>query len=229
MADLAVIVPTRERVERFRQLAEAVEATAAGEVELVACVDDDDPQLELYRPIVRAAGRLLIGRRQSLSRWTNFAAQWVLNPANGPVPRYLASMGDDHLPRTYGWDKTLAQACDPIGWAYGDDGYQGGRLPTAWVQSTELARRLGWMMLPACEHLYVDNVVLKLGQATGMIRYLPEVLIEHMHPVAGKAEQDDSYQASNSRQRYREDAAAFRDWLRGGLAADVRRVRGEPA
>lgn len=224
MANLAIIVPTRERADRFAAMVDAVQATATGSVEVVACVDADDPELELYRPIVRPVGRLLVGPRQSLSAWTNWAAQWVLNKANGAPPRHLASLGDDHLPRTPGWDVALAEACGGHGYAYGDDLAQGVNLPTAWVQTASTVRALGWMMLPSCGHLYVDNAILELGRAAGILRYCPDVVVEHMHPVVGKAEVDDSYRASNSRLQYRNDGLAFKAWVRDGLAADVARL-----
>jgi hypothetical protein len=52
-------------------------------------------------------------------------------------PRYLASLGDDHRPRTKGWDRRLIDAIESLGGApgiaYGDDKLQGAALPTAWV------------------------------------------------------------------------------------------------
>jgi betaine-homocysteine S-methyltransferase len=40
------------------------------------------------------------------------------------------------------------------------------------------------MMLPGCEHMYVDNAVLELGRAANRIAYVPEVVIEHPELVA---------------------------------------------
>jgi hypothetical protein len=225
MADLAVLVPTRERVDRFVAMADACHNLAAGTVEVVAYVDDDDPQLDQYRKEMLGRGRLLVGPRLSLSAATNFAATWVLNPRNGDCPRWLASMGDDHLPRTAGWDFTLAQECGEVGWAYGDDQLQGGRLPTAWVQTANLARALGWVMLPACQHMYVDNAVAALGKAADAIRYVPQVVIEHLHPIARKAAVDATYLATNTNQQYARDQAAYRAWLADGLDRAVERVR----
>lgn len=225
MSDLAVLVPTRARPERFATMAEACLNLAAGAVQVVAYVDDDDPELDAYREVARTRARLLVGPRLGLSQATNFAATWVLNPRNGPPPRYLASLGDDHMPRTAGWDWTLAQACGRVGWAYGDDRVQGKRLPTAWVQTANLARLLGWMMLPACQHMYVDNAVLALGRAADCISYIPQVVIEHLHPAAGTAQVDDSYRESNAPARYRADGEAYRAWLADGLQHAAAKVR----
>ena len=84
---------------------------------------------------------------------------------------------------------------------------------------------LGWMMLPTCEHMYVDTAVLALGQAAGRIAYCPSVVVEHLHPLAGKADWDDSYRASNADERYAADQAAYEAWRTDGLAADAAAVR----
>jgi hypothetical protein len=223
MADLAVIVPSRGRPRQLRELVDAIHDTAVTDLEVYVGVDVDDPTRAEYT----AAAVFTAGQRLSLSQWTNALAEQVLDGPN--PPRYLASMGDDHRPRTKGWDRRLIGAIDSLGdapgIAYGDDRYQGAALPTAWVVSADLVRAVGWMMLPACAHLYVDNAVLALGQATGRILYCPDVVIEHMHPAAGKAELDDSYRQSNARERYAADRAAFEAWRDGGgLAGDAAKV-----
>lgn len=223
MADLAVLTPTRGRPAQFAELAQAIHATAALDVVLIGYVDDDDPDLEAYLEL--AGGHVFIadGPRQSLSGWTNAAARAAVHAAP-----YLASLGDDHLPRTAGWDQRLIAAIEAFagpGMAYGNDLYQGRNLPTAWVVSAEVVRELGWMMLPTCEHMYVDTAVLALGEAAGRIAYVPDVVIEHRHPLAGKAPWDDSYRETNTAVRYAADKAAYDAWLAGGLATDAAAVK----
>lgn len=229
MDDLVVIVPSRGRPAQLRELVDACAATAAGTVRVLPCLDDDDPALDEYRRLLPSAPRL-VGPRRSLSRWTNHAARVLLAKADPPA--YLASLGDDHRPRTPGWDRVLIEAIGslggPPGFAYGNDLFQGANLCTAWVQSAAIANALGWMMLPTAEHMYVDNAVLELGRACGRIMYCPNVVIEHLHPLAGKAGWDDSYRASNTEHRYAADRAAFETWRDGGgLAADAERAVAE--
>jgi hypothetical protein len=224
MADLAVITPTRGRPVRFDRMAESVRATTNGRVSVLGLVDDDDPMRPAYWGL---RWPLQIGPRRSLSGWTNKVALEML--AGDDPPRYLASLGDDHQPRTWGWDRKLVAAIEAlpggVGIAYGNDLYQGGDLPTAWVVSAEVVRAVGWMMLPTCEHMYVDAAVLELGRACGQVVYRPDVVIEHLHPLAGKADWDDSYKASNTTARYEEDRQAFEAWRRDGLAADAAKVK----
>lgn len=226
--DLAVIVPSRGRPRQLREMVEAVHATATGTVAVYVLVDDDDPHLGAYLDTIPTGTGLRAGPRRSLTRWTNEAAADLL--AQPQPPRYLASLGDDHRPRTHGWDRRLIGAIESLGEApgiaYGNDLLQGPRLPTAWVVSAAIVRTLGWMCLPGCEHMYVDNAVLELGRASGRILYCPDVVIEHLHPLAGKGEWDASYAESNTRDRFAADRAVFDAWRTGGgLAADVAKLQ----
>jgi hypothetical protein len=225
MADLIVITPSRGRPRQLNELAHAVAETTSGRAEVLGLVDLDDPDRAAYKAL---SCRIWTGPRASLSAWTNYAATNLVGPNQLEPPRYLASLGDDHRPRTMDWDRHLIDAIeqqlDGPGIAYGNDLLQGAALPTAWVVSAEVVRAVGWMMLPSCEHMYVDAAVLALGEAAGRIAYVPSVIIEHLHPIAGKAAWDDSYRASNSGARYAADAGAYEAWRRDGLAADAAKV-----
>lgn len=231
MTDLLVITPSRDRPGQLSELAWAVARTTEGRVEVLALVDDDDPQREAYERLVDVDHtvlsnlRILFGPRQTLSGWTNTAAELALQSPN--PPRFLASLGDDHRPRSRDWDHRLIGAIEDLGgpgFAYGDDLFQGRALPTAWVVSASVVRALGWMMLPRCQHLYVDNAILDLGEASGRIAYRADVKIEHLHPWAGKASWDISYRESNSVARDTADKAAFLAWRAERMMADAATV-----
>lgn len=227
MADLAVITPTRGRPGRFAELAAAIRDTAALNTVLIGYVDDDDPDRDAYLSQAGGLVFIVIGPRQTLSGWTNLGARAALFAPERP--RYLASLGDDHRPRTPGWDRHLVDAIedqlDGPGIAYGNDLYQGAALPTAWVVSADVVDAVGWMMLPACQHMYVDTAVRALGQAAERIVYCPSVIVEHRHPLAGKAGWDASYRESNAAARYAADQAAYEAWVRDQLATDAATVR----
>lgn len=225
MADLVVLTPSRGRPQRLREMVDAVHSTAEGGVRVLVGLDLDDPTHNEYLAGASPTTYYtLSGRRRSLCAWTNDLAELALTPATLDTPRYLASLGDDHRPRTPGWDRMLIEAIEAMtgpGFAYGNDLLQGRAMPTAWVASAEVVRELGWMMLPGCEHMYVDNAVLALGEAAGRIAYRPDVVIEHLHPLAGKADWDMSYRESNADGRYAADRLAFEAWRANQLAADT--------
>jgi hypothetical protein len=229
VSELAIIVPTRGRPDQLRELLGAIAECSTTDVEVWVGLDDDD-ETDYLAAVAEQPGSDLAtaikGPRRSLSGWTNYLAGIVLERPS--PPRYLASLGDDHRPRTYGWDQKLIHALKlwgGTGIAYPNDLLQYGRLPTSWVVSSDIVSLLGWMMLPSCAHLYVDNATLALGQALGRIAYLPDVVVEHVHPIGGKGAWDASYAASNSTARYAADRAAFEEWQRRGLAFDVASIQ----
>lgn len=138
------------------------------------------------------------------------------------VETHVGFMGDDHRVRTRGWDRLLVEAAGPIGIAYGDDLLQGAALPTAVVMGADIVRALGQMVPPTLRHLFVDDYWKALGLGMGRLTYVPEVVIEHLHPSAGKAEMDESYAVTNHPDRYESDGAAWRAYRDDGpLRADL--------
>jgi hypothetical protein len=224
VADLCVIVPTRGRPDNLRRLLRAWSDTDAWQdADLTVALDADDPERDRYAELAIAPGVSV----WEIPSWEPMVPK--LNAAAvGVADRYVALgfAGDDHVPRTRGWARTYLDALDPgPAIVYGDDGYQGERLPTQWAMSSDIVRTLGRMVPAPVEHLYCDDAILALGRAADCIRYLPDVLIEHMHPFAKKSAMDDGYRRVNAHKQYQRDRALFAPWHRNGLARDVAAVR----
>ena len=218
--DLLVIVPSRGRPERLAIMIDACLDLAEMNTRIAVGIDLDDPARWEYDAL-RARAQVFTGERQSLSGWTNMLAR-ALGGSYGAI----ASFGDDHLARTPGWDRLLLEALATPGIAYGDDKHQGERLPTAPVISSEIVEALGWMCEPSLRHFCVDTVLKDLGTATGCLRYVPEVVIEHMHPHGGKAQTDQTYlDAGEHGEGWVRDWEAYGAWKRERMAADVAKVR----
>ena len=149
LSDLLVIVPSRGRPNNIARLLDAVHATAKAQTHVHVAVDDDDPELERYRYVMgQAAGegdKLTVGPRKGLTGWTNEIAV----PAAEEYP-YLASLGDDMVPRTPGWDEALIRGIERMGgtgFTYPWDGVRED-IPEAVVLSSGIVRALGWMAHP---------------------------------------------------------------------------------
>jgi hypothetical protein len=135
-------------------------------------------------------------------------------------------MGDDHMPRTVGWDAAYLEALRELGTGlvYGNDLLQGSSLPTQVAMTTDIVRALGYMAPPDLTHLYVDNFWRDLGRSAGCLRYLPDVIVEHRHPAAGKAQWDAGYARVNNSAMYEHDATAYEQYIGAGelhAAVDV--------
>jgi len=139
-----------------------------------------------------------------------------------PTVTHVGFMGDDHRVRTPGWDRILTDAAGWTGIAYGDDLLRGEELPTSVVMAADIVRTLGWMAPPVLGHMYIDDYWRDLGQRVDDLHYCPDVVIEHMHPSAGKAEVDESYERTNHPDQYARDSAAYAEFRdHGGLGRDA--------
>lgn len=235
MSELLVIVPSRGRPESVARVVEAWAATGAfvPDVALTFVIDADDPEAARYEAAFAAVDLPDPAERGPVSlvgadRWRPLVPKLDLAAATWADRHFaVAFMGDDHLPRTPGWAAHYVQALRELGTGivYGDDGIQGERLPTQWAMTADIVRTLVRMVPAPVEHLYCDNAIRDLGQAADCLRYLPDVLIEHMHPVAGKAPMDAGYARVNRRQQYQADRIRYETWRAVRLAADAEKVR----
>ena len=60
-----------------------------------------------------------------------------------------------------------------------------------------------------------------LGKDWNALRYIPEVVLEHLHPVAGKAEWDEGYRDVNAQEIYSADKKALDDYLASNAYRDL--------
>jgi hypothetical protein len=230
--DSTYLVPTRGRPANAVRLAQAFRDTCRGDdTRLEFFVDDDDPELPNYE--VAFLDRSLddchfgynVGPRLRLGGTLNRHA-----PVYAGMVSAVGFMGDDHVPRTVGWDVQLLEHVRALPGAvvYGNDLLQGPNIPTAVLLDSRLVTALGWMVPPGLVHLYMDNFWKELGQRLTTLRYRGDVVIEHMHPVAGKTAWDDRYAEVNAGSVYEADEKtyeAFRVNRVDGMAAALERCQ----
>jgi hypothetical protein len=224
-ADLLVIVPTRNRPQNARALYESWEATVTGRADLLFVCDDDDPQLDSYKNQMSWMPRsyLLVGPRLRMVGSLNAAAT-----SQGVQYKYIGFMGDDHRPRTKGWDQRFCDILSksPASVVYGNDLLQGEKMATAVAMTSDIVRTLGYMAPPSMVHLCVDLVWNLWGERLGTLTYLDDVVIEHMHPANGKALNDLGYIEVNSYDMMKRDSEAYFAYRDGGqLDTDIEKLK----
>jgi hypothetical protein len=225
MMSMIYLVPSRGRPHNAVKLIESWEATRTF-AHLCIALDADDPTLTKYP----ATGlppwvHVYVGPRKRLGPTLNHLAI-------GRCSEYatVGFMGDDHRPETAAWDAKLLSALTgsdgrPSGIAYGNDLIQGANLPTAVLMSCDIVNALGYMVPPTLVHLFLDNFWRDLGVATRTLTYVRDVVIEHAHPIAGRAEWDEGYRENNSGETWNRDEAAYKQYHEGGeFTAAVARV-----
>lgn len=231
-AGLLVIVPSRGRPASVDRVTAAWRNTGGYEHgTLVFAIDADDPEHgEYFKRALPAAGTTQV-EFVTMPKWQPMV--WKLNEcalsAALSLPGWdaIAFMGDDHLPRTKGWAQALLSALTELetGIVYGRDGFQDARLPTWWAMTPDIVRCLGRMVPAPVGHLFCDNAVKDLGEAAGCLRYLPDVMIEHMHPIAGKADLDSGYARVNAQGQYVHDRAVYAGWRAMHMNGQAERIR----
>ncbi|WUH94547.1 hypothetical protein OG900_33325 [Streptomyces sp. NBC_00433] len=248
---LTVLVPTRGRPDNLAALWQVFTETCVGDTMLLACADEDDPQLPVYRKVYEAAERkrlddevedvdlltarpsrrflkrgprlgLVVGPRLRLGGTLNAVA-----PVFARQSEFLAFMGDDHRPRTYAWDAAYREALAALGTGlvYGNDLIQGANLPTQVAMTSDIVLATGHMVPPGAVHLFLDNAWLALGRALDAITYLPDVVVEHVHPIAGKAAWDAGYAECNTDALMDADRQVFERWQAETLPTWVRQIK----
>jgi hypothetical protein len=225
--DLLVIIPSRGRPKQFADVCALIAKTARADTDVYLCVDFDDPARDEYlsaAPPQKPPVWIESGPRLSMAAWTNKVAMTM-----AAEYRALASIGDDHFPRTDGWDERLLAALDKNGpgIAFGDDANPrnayGQLMVTAPVISSEIVTALGWMCHPGMRHYYIDNVWEDLGKDAGCLYYDPDVVIEHRHYTITGQQPDPTY--ADAMAAWDSDQAAFYAWREGQRAADSATVK----
>lgn len=238
MADLVVIVPTRGRPGNAAAVVQAWIETGAFEqgAALSFVIDESDPCRREYLETIA-----VVGAGHEVHIVTD-GGPWrpMVPKLNSAAEMYargddellgLGFAGDDHQPRSRGWARRYIEVLRDLGTGivYGADGMRAGQeypLPTQWAMTTDIVLSLGRMIPADVEHLYCDNVIRDLGRAAGCLVHLPDVMIEHMHPLAQKAQLDEGYRRVNSTGQYVRDKAAYAEWrYEGGFDRDVALVR----
>ena len=221
---LIVVCPSRNRPTKASEAYRAfLQTKELDDTRMVFVVDDDDATLGDYYA-------------KDLPVWTVPAGQGMAGALNA-VAVTLADeyditgfVGDDHRFRTKGWDRLVEGNLDPLtryGIVYGRDLIRDD-IPTHVFIRSDIILALGWMALPDAKHLYLDNAWAELGRRAGCIVQIPEIVVEHMHPTAGKAQWDADYARVNAQHVYSHDGQVYARWIDSGRAeldaAVVRRL-----
>ncbi len=214
---MIVIVPSRGRPKRAVNMVQSVHDTASTPVRVVVAVDPDEPHLAEYRRKVRDL--VVLQERIGYSGTINLIAA-----ENWDEHDILGAFGDDVLFRTKGWDNRVRETLTVPGLAFPNDLAHRQNWPTAVFMSSVIAKALGYLALPACRHQYVDNAWKRFGDDLGILRYMDDVICEHMHEAYGKAPNDATYREVYSEPQATIDNLAFHRWVDDGRLADEARI-----
>lgn len=219
------LIPTRLRSDRIADHAESLRRTLTGYGDVMYIIDGDHENEAKYfhntLPYLCHPGPW-----RGLSATLNlYATVWA------KTYRAIGFMGDDHFPRTVGFDAELHWAAtadtDPAV-AYGSDGSPA-MIPTYWVMDSRIISTIGQMVPAVLRHNYIDNYVADLATGADALREVKNVLVEHLHPLWDKAETDPSYELSSAHHNRMADMVNYTEYKKAQLPRDIvllRRLRG---
>ena len=207
-SSLMVMVPTRGRKEQCERLLKSFRETTDN-AEISFILDPDD--LETYEGTDWGGAPIaVLDPRGSLTEKLNHTASALVNDFDA-----LMFTADDQVFRTPHWDTTMLNALEKLGgsgWVYPDDKRRND-VPEHYLASADIVKALGWFANPAVKHYRMDDSVAYLGKKSGLLGFVPEVVIEHHHySVDREAEHDRTY--SEAEETWgQDDHRAFYEWV----------------
>ena len=210
---IAVLLPSRFRPAGLRRAYESWRAHSVAS-DIVFGFQYDDASLAENLSIAEGHPRKLFG---------NIGLAAKANALCEAMPGYAGYMilNDDQVIQTAGWDRKLLDAIDDFANERGHrvviphwrDGIHDQRLPQGFVTAELLAITGSYLPRGYMRHLFTDNYFMTIGQVCGILRYVPEVFIEHLHFHNGKSPLDANYAETQNREAYQREEVAFRRWL----------------
>lgn len=192
---ISILLPTRRRYYNMIRLMNSLRETSTVMPEVIAYIDDDDETVNEVRAIEGVT--VLYGPRMTLAKYWNVCLKY----ATGDI---LMQCGDDVIFRTKGWDGIVISAfenyLDKIILVHGDDGFQPSTFGTHVFLHRNWVNAVGYFSPPYFESDFCDTWLNHVANEIGRRIHVP-IMTEHMHPVAKKAEWDQTHQERLARER----------------------------
>lgn len=183
---ICILLPTKNRLEDFRILADSWTATTQGNSIIVLGLDDND---HTYDDIL-GTYPFIVERfppQPFLSIVNNLATKYCqLYP-------YIAFMEDDCKFITPGWEEAILAELREHGdnaVVYVNDLINRERLVGLPFIHSTMIKRLGFMSPPGLKAIWFDYFWKDVGVLTNSLHYLPDIVIEHRNYTTGKRAKD---------------------------------------
>lgn len=195
-AKISVLVPTRQRPESLQRMLTSLRSTSERPdlLEVVVYIDEDDMQ-SLQLDLAEWNVKRLVGPRRTMGA-LNTAC---LERAGGSI---IILGNDDIVVRTPGWDRKIRGAAqeysNEIYLLYPNDLFKKSKLASFPILSKSACDAIGDPFPAAYRGAFIDvhlmDIFKKLERCGhSRIKYLEEVVFEHMHHRLGKSELDTTY------------------------------------
>lgn len=215
-----VMVPTRGRRKQCeRLLASFRETTDNADISFILDPDDEDTYEGMDWGTALAG---VLSPREYLSGKLNSSAASFRD-----LYDVLMFAGDDHVFRTPHWDTIMLGVLDGMGgtgMVYPDDKRRAD-IPEIIMITTDIVKELGWFAEPGQAHYSLDDIWAYLGRKSDLLRYCPEVVIEHHHYLVDKETERDATYRETEENLGQRDKEALMKWVSISAPAQLALLR----
>lgn len=221
------LLPTLNRPKLLEKCLNSIKNTS-DYAPIMVLIDENDPAINEYKNMLPVDQNVQVLYTKGVTMAEKVKEAW---PGLGTgALDFIGIINDDFEFVTEGWDDILLSYLDGKNFVSSND-----RVQRSWIKpsgvtvwSKPLLDCLGWNSFfpPGLQHLYVDDVWLRLGTATGSWRMAADCVVLHNHVLDGKMAQDstfhktyDDFFAGKSR-----DAGVFELYMKHDFQKDVEKI-----
>lgn len=221
MKPIGIILPFRHgsnesRLDQLREALDSWKNNSEGLSEVYLIVDEDENESV---PLYENVQRYVVPTGVTLMEKLNYHALDIAEKHD-----YIQFLAHDIVLQT-AWESQFIDFLEsvPVGMIYGNDLVHAGKLATHPCIKSSMIKAVGFYGCPAVEHNFFDNYWMSVAQTFGMCMYCPDVIMEHNHPIVGKAPRDEiSDKIANLLEI---DQQKFTDYMSVNFKNDVEKLR----
>jgi hypothetical protein len=220
---IAIVLPVRDggtgRFKRLQSCLDSYLEFTENLSDINVILDEDDlinyDYLDNYKFIKKHIAPVGLTLMQKINTVSLFLAEEY---------RYLAFIGDDIVFKTK-WESEFISELSKTtnGLVYGNDLHQGRNLATHPCITSNMIKAVGFYGCPAVEHNFFDVYWLEIVRLAGTVKYLPNVIMEHMHPNAGKNPYD--YISAKINNNLISDQQRYKDYMLENKMSDIIKIK----
>lgn len=185
---ISILLPTRKRATRLKTFIDNVKNTAHNynDIEIIFFIDEDDTAtVDIVKTL---SCKYYLNK---LDSGIIFSDMWnhLLPLSEGDI---FLTAGDDICFKTQNWDLLVLEefnkSKDKILLVGTDDGIQHGNFAVHPFVHRNWVNTLGYILPPYFKYWYADNWLTDVAKGVGRFKYMPNILIQHVHKLTGNDE-----------------------------------------
>ena len=221
---IGILTSTRGRPQNIGRFIKSWQDTTAGCSDLILLLDTDDPTLTEYYKNVGVIFSVNPRKNNHRGAAQIFQTGYTLFPDY----KYYFFGSDDLVFITKNWDKIMIDKIVSEGGVaipHANDLFQKGNLVACPLIPLNLLKAVGYFSPSKFVHCFVDNIWTDIGKAINKLFFMPDVIIEHLHPYAQKALMDTTYSEVNSGFIFANDKYNYIAWKNEELPKIIERIK----